>query len=167
MTGRTEKATPKPLLSGRAVKQDSLPPGFKDWTPDKDTWELYNLEEDWTQANDVAAKFPEKLAQMKEIFMVEAAKNKVRPIGGGQWVPVYHPEMRIAPPYTEWTFSGDTVRMPEFCAPALGNRPNVVTIDAQAPANASGVPYKLGANSGGLTLFVEDGVLCCEYRAFP
>ena len=54
------------------------------------------------------------------------------------------PEMRIAPPYTEWTFSGDTVRMPEFCAPALGNKPNVVTIDAVIPANANGVLYKLG-----------------------
>jgi arylsulfatase len=74
--------------------------------------------------------------------------------------------MRIAPPYTEWTFSGDMVRMPEFCAPALGNKPNVVTIDAEIPANANGVLYKLGANSGGLTCFVEDGILCYEYNLF-
>lgn len=56
--------------------------------------------------------------------------------------------------------------MPEFCAPALGNKPNVVTIDAEIPANANGVLYKLGANSGGLTCFVEDGVLCYEYNMF-
>ena len=56
--------------------------------------------------------------------------------------------------------------MPEFCAPALGNKPNVVTIDAEIPANANGVLYKLGANSGGLTCFVEDGVLCYEYNLF-
>ena len=74
--------------------------------------------------------------------------------------------MRIAPPYIEWTFSGDTVRMPEFCAPALGNKPNVVTIDANIPANANGVLYKLGGNSGGLTCFVEDGILCYEYNLF-
>ena len=30
------------------------PPGIRDWTPDNDTWELYNLDEDWTQANDLA-----------------------------------------------------------------------------------------------------------------
>jgi hypothetical protein len=58
------------------------------------------------------------------------------------------------------------VRMPEFCAPALGNKPNVVTIDADIPANANGVLYKLGANSGGLTCFVEDGILCYEYNLF-
>jgi arylsulfatase A-like enzyme len=143
-----------------------LPPGIREWTPDNDVWELYNLEEDWSQANDLAAKMPEKLAQLKDIFLIEAAKNKVLPIGGGLWVIALHPEQRVAPPYTEWTFSGNTVRIPEFCAPALGNRPNVVTIDAEIPANANGVLYKLGANSGGLTCFVEDGVLCYEYNLF-
>jgi arylsulfatase A-like enzyme len=143
-----------------------LPPGIREWTPDNDVWELYNLEEDWSQANDLAAKMPDKLAQLKEIFLIEAAKNKVLPIGGGLWIVALHPEQRVAPPYTEWTFSGNTVRIPEFCAPALGNRSNVVTIDAEIPANANGVLYKLGANSGGLTCFVEDGVLCYEYNLF-
>jgi len=143
-----------------------IPSGIREWTPDKDVWELYNLEEDWTQANDLAAKMPEKVAQMKDIFLIEATKNKVLPIGGGLWVPLLHPEQRISPPYNEWTFSGDTVRMPEFCAPALGNKPNVVIIDAEIPVNANGVLYKLGANSGGLTCYVEDSVLCYEYNLF-
>jgi len=150
----------------RAPWDTGIPPGIREWTPDKDVWELYNLEEDWTQANDLAAKMPEKVAQMKDIFLIEATKNKVLPIGGGLWVPLLHPEQRISPPYTQWSFSGDTVRMPEFCAPALGNKPNIVVIDAEIPSNANGVLYKLGANSGGLTCFVEDGVLCYEYNLF-
>ena len=65
------------MPSGRALPWvPGLPPGIQEWTPDKDVWELYNLEEDWSQANDLAAKMPEKLAQMKEIFLIEAAKNK-------------------------------------------------------------------------------------------
>ena len=150
----------------RAPWETGIPPGIHEWTPDKDVWELYNLEEDWSQANDLAAKMPEKLAQLKDLFLIEATRNKVLPIGGGLWVPLLHPEMRIAPPYTEWTFPGDLVRMPEFCAPALGNKPNIVTIEADIPANANGVLYKLGANSGGLTCFVEDGILCYEYNLF-
>ncbi len=142
------------------------PPGIREWTPDKDTWELYHLAEDWSQANDLAAKMPEKLAQMKDLFLIEATKNKALPIGGGLWVPVFHPEMRLGPPNTEWNFTGDITRMPEFTAPALGNKPNLVTIEANIPANANGVLYKLGANSGGLTLFVEDGILCYEYNLF-
>jgi hypothetical protein len=150
----------------RAPWVPGSPPGIHEWTPDKDVWELYNLEEDWSQSNDLATKMPEKLAQMKEIFLIEAAKNKALPIGGGLWVVVLHPELRISPPYTEWTFTGDTVRMPEFCAPALGNRPNIVTIDAVIRDHANGVLYKLGSNSGGLTCFVDEGILCYEYNLF-
>ncbi len=143
-----------------------LPPGIHEWTPDKDVWELYHVAEDWSQANDLAAKMPEKLAQMKDLFLIEATKNKALPIGGGLWVPILHPEMRVAPANTEWNFTGDITRMPEFTAPALGNKPNLVTIEADIPANANGVLYKLGGNSGGLTLFVEDGILCYEYNLF-
>ena len=45
-------------------------------------------------------------------------------------------------------FFGDTVRVPEFSAPALGTRPNVVAIDAVIPEHANGVPYKLGGFPG-------------------
>jgi arylsulfatase len=142
------------------------PPGMHEWTPDNDTWELYHLDKDWTQANDLAAQMPDKLQKLKDLFLVEATRNKVLPIGGGLFIAAFHPELRIAPPYSEWNFAGDMVRMPEFCAPALGNKPNVVTIDADVPDNANGVFYKLGANSGGLTLFVVDGILCYEYNLF-
>jgi len=143
-----------------------IDPSIQTWTPDKDTWELYNLEEDWSQANDLAEQMPEKLAQMKDIFLIEVTKNKGLPIGGGMWVPLFHPELRVRPANTEWTFPGDFTRMPEFTAPSLGNTNNRVTIDADIPEDANGVLYKLGAHSGGLTLFVEDGVLCYEYNLF-
>ena len=49
--------------------------------------------------------------------------------------------------------------MPEFCAPALGNRANLVTIDARrSPRSASGVLYALGGAGGGLTCYLDDGV---------
>ncbi|MGC1283707.1 MAG: hypothetical protein WA895_12300 [Streptosporangiaceae bacterium] len=106
-----------------------LPPGIHDWTADKDTWELYHLGEDWSQASDLAAEMPGKFAELKELFLIEATKVGAFPIGGGLWIPMLDPELRPAPPYTEWTFFGDTVRVPEFSAPALGTRPNVVAID--------------------------------------
>ncbi len=91
-----------------------LPPGITEWTPDQDTWELYNLDQDWTQANDLAASEPDKVAQMREMFSIEAAKNSVFPVGGALWIPVMHPELRISTPYREWNFTGDITRMPEF-----------------------------------------------------
>jgi arylsulfatase len=79
---------------------------------------------------------------------------------------VFHPELRAKPPYTSWTFPGAITRMPEVTAPALGNTLNVVTIDADIPANANGVLYALGGFSGGLTCYVKDGVLSYEYNLF-
>jgi arylsulfatase len=103
---------------------------------------------------------------MKELFLAEFAKNQGFPVGGGLWVPVVRPDLRIAPPYTEWTFAGNMTRMPEFAAPALGTKENVVTVDAEIPANANGVLYSLGGFSGGLALYVQDGVLSYEYNLF-
>ena len=71
-----------------------VPPGIFEWTPDKDTWELYNLEEDWSQANDLAAELPEKLAQMKDLWLIEATKNNALPIGGGFWILLLSPGVR-------------------------------------------------------------------------
>ncbi len=142
------------------------PHGIREWTPDKDVWELYNLDEDWSQANDLADESPEKLNELKLMFLVEATRNKVLPVGGGLWVAALHPELRISTPYKEWTFVGSVTRMPEFTAPALGNRNNLVSIDAEIPADANGVLYALGAFSGGLATYVKDGALCFEYNLF-
>ncbi len=149
-----------------------MPKGFFDekgnlaWNPDQDPWELYHLDQDWSQANDLAAAMPEKLAQMKELFAIEFAKNRGFPVGGGLFIPVVRPDLRVAPPYTEWTYAGALTRMPEVTAPSLGSRDNVVTIDAEVPANAQGVLYALGGFSGGLALYVKDGLLSYEYNLF-
>src|SRR5262245_37088556 len=45
-----------------------VPPGIRDWSPDDDEWELYNLDEDWSQARNVADAHLEKLSAMKELF---------------------------------------------------------------------------------------------------
>lgn len=62
-------------------------------TPDDEVWELHNLDEDWSQANDLADQMPDNVAQMKEIFLIEATRNQALPIGGGLWVGL-HPEFR-------------------------------------------------------------------------
>lgn len=150
----------------RAPWLAGVPEGIAEWTPDHDTWELYHLAEDWTQAHDLAESHPEKLAQMKELFMIEAAKNSVFPVGGALWVPIYHPEDMIATPYRSWNFTGDLRRMPEPIAPRLGARANRVTIKATIPEDANGVLYALGGAGGGLTCYLDDGYLCYEHNLF-
>jgi len=144
-------------------------PGMSDmskWQPDKDKWELYDVTKDWSQADDLANKMPGKLADLKDLFLIELTKNKGLPIGGALWVPALHPELKLAPPYTSWTFPGPITRIPEFAAPTLGNKHNLVSLDVDVPANANGVLYALGGFSGGLALYVKDGVLSYEYNLF-
>ena len=141
----------------------TVSPGLATWDAGKDTWELYDLRADYTQAHDLAAKEPARLARMQQLFLAEAKKNKVFPIGGGLWTRL-HPEDRIKTPYTDWTFDSTTTRMPEFTAPGLGRASNHVTVDATLDENASGVLYALGGASGGLTVFLDHGQLVYEYN---
>jgi arylsulfatase len=143
-----------------------MPKGIHEWNPENDKWELYNLDNDWTQANDLAAKMPLKLEEMKSLFLVESAKNKNLPIGGGLWTVVLHPEYLIRPPYTSWIFQGTLNRMPEFNAPKVGTMDNTIQIQTEIPSKANGVLYALGGFSGGLTCYVKDGHLCYEYNLF-
>jgi arylsulfatase A-like enzyme len=143
-----------------------MPRGIADWNPENDVWELYNLDEDWSQANDLAAKMPDRVAYMKNLFLIESTKNLNLPIGGGLWTVVFHPEDAPSTPYTEWTFSGPITGMPEFAAPKLGKFDNTVSMQIEVPANANGVLYALGGFGGGLSLYVKDGELRYEYNLF-
>jgi len=138
-------------------------PGLDKWDPKNDVWELYNLNEDYSQANDLATNNTSKLEELKKLFSEVAKENKDVPIGAGIWLRL-HPEDAITSPYKSWVFNGSTIRMPEFSAPGLGKRSNKVVIDMEVPANANGVLYALGGGSGGLTLFMENGKLVYEYN---
>ena len=142
-----------------------LPKDYETWNPINDKWELYNLNEDWTQADNLAAKMPEKLEQMKALFLVEAAMNKDMPIGGGLWTGL-HPEDRGASTATAWTFRSGVTRMPEFSAPKLGNRNNLITMEVEVSENANGVLHAFGGFSVSLVCYVKDDRICYEYNMF-
>jgi arylsulfatase A-like enzyme len=137
--------------------------GLDKWNSAKDEWELYNIREDFSQANNLASKETDRLNAMKALFLEEARENRALPIGAGIWLRL-HPEDAITSPYKSWIFNQSTTRMPEFSAPGLGKKSNKVTVDLEVPANANGVLYALGGGSGGLTLFMENGKLVYEYN---
>jgi arylsulfatase len=143
-----------------------LPPGIATWSPDKDRWELYDLNEDFSQATDLAAKRPDKLAELQQLFDREAQANLVYPVGGGLWSIIWSPQSAPHNPATEFHYTQDVVGVPEFAGPKVGARSNLVTIDAVLDADSSGVLYALGAFSGGVALWVDNGRLTYEYNLF-
>ena len=73
------------------------------WDSAKDKWELYDIRSDFSQANDLAAKEPGRVEEMKAAFIAAAKDNKELPIGAGIWLRL-HPEDRIKSPYTKVDF---------------------------------------------------------------
>jgi arylsulfatase len=138
-------------------------PGLTQWDSAKDRWELYQITQDFSEANDLASKEPKRLAQLQKTFDEQARANKVYPLGAGIWLRL-HPEDRIKTPYTSWQFDATTVRMPEFTAPGLGRENSTVTVDAEIGEKASGVLYALGGSGGGLALYMDEGQLVYEYN---
>lgn len=134
-----------------------------EWNPETEPWELYWLDEDFSQANDLANARPEKVEELKALFKEVSRDNLVWPVGAGLWLRI-HPEDRIKSSYTKWRFDASSTRMPEFTAPGLGRQDSKVEIEVEVPDNASGVLYALGGFSGGLTLFMDRGVLVYEYN---
>jgi len=136
------------------------------WDPNEDVWELYNIEEDYSQAHDLASKYPKKLAEMKDAFTIEATKNKVFPIGGSLYIVAYHPEEMKATTNTEWNMYEGMTRIPESQAPKfMSGFSTHSTIEATIPENANGVLYAVGGISAGFTVYMQDGILKAEYNA--
>ena len=70
-------------------------------------WELYNIAEDYSQNNDLAAKMPDKLREMQELFLVEAAKYKVLPLDNDVLDRVLAPRPSDTAGRTVFTYSGE------------------------------------------------------------
>ena len=150
----------------RAPWVAGVDPSIATWSPDTDTWELYDLSNDFSQAHNLAQANPEKLEAMKAKFDQAAEDNKVYPIGGGLWSSVFHPEDAPSNPATEFHYTQSVTRVPEFTAPKLGARSSQVILETELTPNTEGVLYALGGYSGGLALWVENGQLNYEYNLF-
>lgn len=133
------------------------------WDSEDDVWELYDLSKDFSQADDLADELPEKLEMMKARFLALAEDNKDFPLGAGNWLRI-HPADRIATEYDSWTFGPNTKRMAEFTAPGVGRQSTRVTIDAEFGDEANGVLYAVGGAGGGMSVYLEEGVLTYEYN---
>jgi arylsulfatase len=143
-----------------------LPPGIATWSPDKDPWLLYDLRADFSQADDLAAREPQRLAEMKRLFDREAKANLVYPVGGGLWSVVWSPQSAPHNTATEFRYTQDVGGVPEFAGPKVGARSNLVVVEAELTPESSGVLYALGAFSGGVALWVDKGKLGYEYNLF-
>jgi hypothetical protein len=135
---------------------------------DHDTWELYNVDADFSEYNDVSEKEPLRLKQLQDLFMAEAGKYNVLPLDD-RFMERADPAMRpsLIEGRTEFTYYPGTFRVAESCAPNIKNRSHAITAHVDMPADGGdGVLVAEGGIVGGFTLYVKDRKPVYEYNCF-
>jgi arylsulfatase A-like enzyme/uncharacterized membrane protein len=124
------------------------------WDPEQDTWELYYLPDDFSQANDLAAQKPEKLAELKELFWQEAERNNVLPLLGS--ICVFFGILPPLPTITRYTFAGDVQNIQKGLVPRVAGRSYAIEAELAIPAGgAEGVILANADFIGGFGLWVD------------
>jgi arylsulfatase len=128
-------------------------------SPDDFKWELYHVAEDFSQADDLATKYPEKLKELQAIFDREAQKYDVYPLDSSfadRANPAIRPSLTRG--RNEFTYYPGTVRIPEATAPDVKNKSYRISADVEVPKDgASGVLVTHAGRFGGWGLLVLDG----------
>jgi arylsulfatase len=137
-----------PWITFAPVSQD--PAGYP--------WELYDLGKDWTQAEDVAAKHPEKLEEMQDLFWAEAAKYQVLPLDATVATRLVTPRPSITAGRNVFTWTLPLVGTPNGDAPSVLNASYDFTAEIEVPkGGAEGMLITQGGRFGGYGFYVLKG----------
>jgi arylsulfatase A-like enzyme len=142
-------------------------PEPKGVTPESFNWELYNLDEDFTQGNDLAKAMPEKLKQMEELWWAEAGRNNTLPLNFSPQATVeaVFQKPSLTRGHTHFVYHQGTVRIPEGTAPTMKNTSYTITAKLDVPEkSAEGVIVTQGGRFAGWGLVVLDGKPVWAYK---
>ena len=130
-------------------------------TMDQDVWELYDLNNDFSETNDLAAAHPDKLRELEALWWEEAAKYKVLPVDDGSGSRLRRP---VRKKFVLWP---GLERVPSDASPRLTNTSHTIAAHITVPVNGcEGVLLSEGDRWGGYVMFVQDGKPCFHYH-FP
>jgi len=132
----------------------------------EDVWELYDTTKDWSQAHDLAQEMPEKVAEMKRLFDLEASKYNVFPLDdrkAERTNPDISGRPQVVHGNTQVLFAGMR-RLGENTAINIKNKSHSVTAELEIPSTAQGVIVAQGGHMGGWSLYVQEGKLKYHYN---
>ncbi len=161
------------MLGNRAIYQDGwmavTTPANLPWElstatpPDVITgykWELYNLNEDVTEYNDLADKMPDKLRQLQDVFYEQAKKYDVLPLDNSTLARWNTPRPSLTAGRTVFTYSGELSGVPAAAAPNIMDKSYTITADVDIPeSGGEGMIVTEGGRFGGYGLFLSKGEL--------
>jgi arylsulfatase A-like enzyme len=123
---------------------------------DKAPWMLFNLNEDFSEAEDVAKKYPAKLEQMKQLWFMQASKYKVFPVDSTLTARFLTPRPEMAAPRTKYVYYPGTGEVEAANAVDVRNRSFSITADVEIGKDgARGVLIAHGGTFSGYTFFIN------------
>ena len=118
-------------------------------------WELYNIADDYSQSNDLAAQNPDKLNEMKALFLTEAQKYNVFPMDNSAFARLVTPRPSSVAGKTEFVYYGEVSGIPPGNAPSILDRDYTITADLDIPSGgAEGMIATMGGRFGGYGLYL-------------
>jgi arylsulfatase len=121
-------------------------------------WELYNLTEDFSENDNLAARNPDKLKAMQALFLKEAAKYNVFPLDNTAFSRLLTPRPSAVAGQTVFTYKGENVGIPLGNAPNILDRDYSITAEVTIPdGGAEGMIVTLGGRYGGYGLYLHKG----------
>ena len=131
-----------------------------------DVWELYDTNTDWTQAHDLAAEMPDKLAELQRQFLIEATRYQVLPLDDrrvARLSPTIAGRPTLIKEDSQVLFPG--MAMGENNVVDIKNKSYSVTANVTVPeGGAEGVIIAQGANFGGWAIYAHEGRLKYIYN---
>jgi|HubBroStandDraft_6_1064221.scaffolds.fasta_scaffold50910_2 arylsulfatase A-like enzyme len=128
-------------------------------------WELYNIAEDYSEFNDLAAKQPDKLKEMQALFLTEAKKYQVLPIDNSVLPRILTPRPSSVAGRTVFTYKGENANIPVGNAPSILDRDYTITAEVTIPqSGAEGMIVTLGGRFGGYGLYLLKGKPVFDYN---
>jgi arylsulfatase A-like enzyme len=120
-------------------------------------YELYDLRNDWTQSEDVAAKYPRKVQELDGLFWREAKKYQVLPLDASLTTRVVAPRPSLAAGRTHFSWTGEVTGTPNGDAPPLVATSFRYRADVEVPGpGAQGMIVTQGGRFGGYGFYVRD-----------
>ncbi|MBW1688984.1 MAG: arylsulfatase, partial [Deltaproteobacteria bacterium] len=132
---------------------------------EQDEWELYHVDEDFSEFTDLADKYPEKLAELQEIFDEEAWKYNVYPLYDDMIKRLAAQQDRLFEGKTEFVyFAPGAVRIAEKSSVPVKDRSHDIVTNIDLKGDEEGVIVCVGGMTGGYTMFIKDGKLFYDYN---
>jgi arylsulfatase len=122
------------------------------------TWELFDLTRDWTQSENVAAKHPDKVKELADLFAREAAKYQVLPLDASVATRLVQPRPNITAGRSEFVYTKPITGIPQGDSPLLLNTSYTITADIDVPAGgAEGMILTSGGRFAGYGFYLLKG----------